>query len=1015
MKIIRFTNRRAEPGRIRLGVEKDNSVERVRFLLPRLAPDQVETLYWCCDGHADAVLLDHGWWPIDARVTQHPGEFTCYIAIAAGEDVLWHSQAFYAAVYDLPAIEGDIDEAAPSAIQQAAQAAGQAVNAADAAQTAAREATASAQAAAYDAQTAALAAHQLTGAQGTLAQALQNAAATDAALATAEAARQDAEAVRCASETQREAAERARAAADQAREGRVAAVEEALGRKADMPSPRRPFGLFYANYGGPFIRDTIQQSAEAIAPFSVCVFAYEPNLETSCPAAHLEIIRRAKAINPALRVFSYITAASEHNGYALNPDGSWANSPAQQAGVARLYSRRELVQYFRDLRHVGGRRTGQLDAEGYALMEGGVAFDGAFLDEFGADNAEQARHHQGGRDETGAWRWQSAADKWNDLVTEAHRAGLGTVNNAWECLQMLAECTALTDADCVLVETCEFAGDENVASDSEVNWATYASAQRVYDFVTSPHYRPDGPRVVSYSTLSRNVPAALAERAFTWAVFDTLAMGGHYVYLSHTERFPLPEAVKLFLPPQGEEPDITRVEKGWFRLRANGHTLETIRRNADVYGPVTADNLDLAVVRVDGHPLRNACTTAPQLETSMDSRLTAAEARVSALTSDTKANAPTFLRLMIDDWQTQVTPDNYTNLFPTEFNQQSGIAVQTAASGARVNAGVTVSSAWGWCKQVYTAELLAPFLGKTLELGWQAMSFSGVSGFSDSFQFFVSLDGASRLITQATSTASLCGNAGGACAVFSVPLNCQSLEIGWQGYGCPEGASASVTGLYLCDTAEIEETAGKKSYTNALPATGYTAAACGEVTIASSTDSQGRRVFELSNTGMGNWGVYRADIAGAALEPFLGHTLELGVAGYEITGPDGLPRAGQNLKLILGADWSSGNALYPAEGAQTLRYTVPEDATQFSVGWQGSGDIEGFRFHAWGVYLYDLDEAGVSIRGRDPATTWLRVCRVTEAALAQNPALLGNALYITDAGRLFVTDFGGRAVAVSGE
>ena len=94
---------------------------------------------------------------------------------------------------------------------------------------------------------------------------------------------------------------------------------------------------------------------------------------------------------------------------------------------------------------------------------------------------------------------------------------------------------------------------------------------------------------------------------------------------------------------------------------------------------------------------------------------------------------------------------------------------------------------------------------------------------------------------------------------------------------------------------------------------------------------------------------------------------------------------------------------------------MPEDATQFSVGWQGSGDIEGFRFHAWGVYLYDLDEAGVSIRGRDPATTWLRVCRVTEAALAQNPALLGNALYITDAGRLFVTDFGGRAVAVSGE
>jgi len=63
-------------------------------------------------------------------------------------------------------------------------------------------------------------------------------------------------------------------------------------------------------------------------------------------------------------------------------------------------------------------------------------------------------------------------------------------------------------------------------------------------------------------------------------------------------------------------------------------------------------------------------------------------------------------------------------------------------------------------------------------------------------------------------------------------------------------------------------------------------------------------------------------------------------------------------------------------------------------------------------YLYDLSEEGVSIRGRDPANTWLRICRVTEEMVAKDNKLLGNALYITDAGNLFITNFSGEKVDI---
>ena len=162
-------------------------------------------------------------------------------------------------------------------------------------------------------------------------------------------------------------------------EARLQAVEAALENKVDKVidnTEYRPFGLFYANYGGPYIRDSIEQSAATIAKYSICVFSYLPNLESSCPASHIQIMQRAKELNPQIKFYNYITASSSHDDYTLNEDGSWENSPAAQAGVERIYNRHELIQFFHDLHHVGGTRTGQYDSEGCKTLSRWQGYSG---------------------------------------------------------------------------------------------------------------------------------------------------------------------------------------------------------------------------------------------------------------------------------------------------------------------------------------------------------------------------------------------------------------------------------------------------------------------------------------------------------------------------------------------------------------------------------------------------------------------------------------------------------------
>lgn len=55
--------------------------------------------------------------------------------------------------------------------------------------------------------------------------------------------------------------------------------------------------------------------------------------------------------------------------------------------------------------------------------------------------------------------------------------------------------------------------------------------------------------------------------------------------------------------------------------------------------------------------------------------------------------------------------------------------------------------------------------------------------------------------------------------------------------------------------------------------------------------------------------------------------------------------------------------------------------------------------------MYNPNEEDVVIRGETPANSWLQIARVTEEALLEYPNLQPNALYFTDDGKMFITDF----------
>lgn len=188
---VRFKGWTPLPRAVVVGMERDNKVFTLRFEgLPAYSGG---TAYLHIDfgsAGADSIEIVDGLAEITRNITQHEGEQTAYVEIIANNDVVWHSDRMLIYVNPLPPVGEKIEQAYPTAFEQAL------------AQTAADKAAAAKSAAA--------------------------AAATAAGIVTEETARQEAERKRVAAEAARETAEGNREKAEAAREQETdAAVKRA--------------------------------------------------------------------------------------------------------------------------------------------------------------------------------------------------------------------------------------------------------------------------------------------------------------------------------------------------------------------------------------------------------------------------------------------------------------------------------------------------------------------------------------------------------------------------------------------------------------------------------------------------------------------------------------------------------------------------------------------------------------------------------------------------------------------
>ena len=178
---VRFKGWTPSPRAVVVGMERDNKVFTLRFEGLPVYPGG--TAYLHIDlgsAGADSIEIVDGLAEITRNITQYEGEKTAYVETIANNDVVWHSDQMLIYVNPLPLVSGKIEQAYPTAFEQAL------------AQTAVDKAAAAKSAA--------------------------EAAATAAEIVTEEAARQGAESKRVAAETARGKAEETRAEHERLRE-----------------------------------------------------------------------------------------------------------------------------------------------------------------------------------------------------------------------------------------------------------------------------------------------------------------------------------------------------------------------------------------------------------------------------------------------------------------------------------------------------------------------------------------------------------------------------------------------------------------------------------------------------------------------------------------------------------------------------------------------------------------------------------------------------------------------------
>lgn len=559
-----------------------------------------------------------------------------------------------------------------------------------------------------------------------------------------------------------------------------------------------PIGKCLFKYSGAKVKSTINDSAVALSKYDLFVYDGHINNSYNSSSEDSEILSMAKRLNPNLKIFHYFSVASVHNNYTLDADGTWNESNP----VSKIHTRSEITEFLKRLKHAGGSVS--TDSNGNTTYSGGLEFDGVFYDEFDTDSAVGLTN-QGG--------WNSIVEKQNELIDEAHSFGLSVFANAWDITSMVSGVassgiynpsglsTRLGSDDYILFESNEYypgAGD----STDVLTWSTYSVTERIYNY-TSTYYNKVKAKAVSYSYAGKNWTTEEKEIALTWIIYNTVAMGGHYIHCSAFMDYDIPENLAVFTLNEASVPTYSKLDKGMYSFSCNGHTLITHRYTIDSSVlEVNLETLKQTVVYIDDRAFLNAFIKAPEYSYAISEKLENIEEELEGIYNSSQKMSSIYHRAFIDDWVPEITPQSFTNIIPNANGSPNLMTV--TRDGYNING--KIDDGWGSYRWIIDAR---PYRGKTLEFGCSLYTQSWDSTGNNRLWLTI-YDGdwnnsSKTVIYPYTRNDSLTNNVSRINLAYTVSETQTEIYVGFWAQGATSGATFVVNDLYLVDPSELED------------------------------------------------------------------------------------------------------------------------------------------------------------------------------------------------------------------
>lgn len=596
--------------------------------------------------------------------------------------------------------------------------------------------------------------------------------------------------------------------------------------------------------------------------------------------------------------------------------------------------------------------------------------------------------------------------------------------------------SSMDDRDFVFIESClTMVGDAN-----SVIWRN--EIHRAVDYLTN-WYGKVKSKVICEDYMYSGMDEDTKNHLLTYMMTVYAVVGVHYFAITDvdvvnpTNNLWIPDILRLKVPYDNEDrlKHLTAPSTNMYKYNYASNIVSVTRDRELTNGKVDDYSIVNGIkIFVNGKRIINAMLDTSQVYTDLNEKIDDLNSYVNSSLSDTKRSASIYNRLMIDDWSvekleyTKIISDDLFLKWCTESNtknQSKGFTTTYDITDRKLSWTKTGSSTDGYQTAYMTGRLTPSNYGHTIEMGFSLKTEgTGVGAWIDVFVNGALWFEAGPNPSNGTSTL-YPDTSGMYVQTKSIPDYGEKEYIEFQMLCSWNGNSTSATmeKLYIIDLDEFEEDVVKDSYTNLLPKPSSAGAYVDpylislsqiddrsfSVNMLDSIDAAGGHKTYIEGNGPA-WWVNSSDILKQ------GHTYEIGIEDIDIVDGAVSFNFGVNTDtgIICGdipLNKKSTSKVVPKETYHKL-FTVPEDAAlgasllylRFfkSITAENAGS---FTVTNW--YLYDIDEENVTIRGVSPSSVSIRIARVTDDMYANDKLkgnLLSNTLYITNTGKMYITD-----------